>query len=62
MHCTLFEKYICKQETDKCGKVRDCMIVLCDKMKIAKTGATITNYTIFFKILENLIVKCKEEG
>ena len=49
VHCTLFEKYICKQETDKCGKVRDCMIVLCDKMKIAKTGATITNYTNFFQ-------------
>ena len=49
VHCILFEKYISKQKTNEFGKVKDCVLVLCDKMKIAKTGAHVTNYTTFFQ-------------
>ena len=38
IHCSLFENYIAEQETDTFGKVQNCIIIVCDNMKLSKTG------------------------
>ena len=61
VHCILFEKYISKQKTNEFGKVKDCVLVLCDKIKLQKLELMLQIIQLFSKILENLIVRCIEE-
>ena len=34
IHCKIFEQYISKQDIDENGKVKDCIIILCDGLKV----------------------------
>ena len=49
IHYSSFENYISEQETDTFGKVENCIIIVCDNMKISKTGERVLNHTDFFQ-------------
>ena len=34
---------------DENGRVKDCIIIVCDNLKVKKTGETITNQTDFYQ-------------